>query len=919
VADLLCPIVVGRAHELEALRRALVEARDGRGSVALLVGEAGIGKSRLARELVADATAAGMVVLRGRAVPGGTNIAFRPLADALGPFVGDLTSAGPALEPWIPALSGVVPGLGRPPADGVETGRSEALVRALAALADGRGGMLVLEDLHWADPDTLALVEHLTDNLERAPVLCVVTVRSDEPSGGLDLARAVASRRSAPVFELDRLNDAQAAAMVHACTGGTGTVDVPRVIEAADGVPFLVEELLASPGMPQTFAETVHRRLEPLAATTRAVLASAATFGRHFDWHLLAAATALDGATVADALEQAVGAQLLAVEGDGFRFRHALTRDAVLDSVLPPRRPAIATAALAALDAAHPELRGQERELAAALAERAERPERAGALFHAIGADALGQGALATAIVALTRATQLLRPGDERTAAALALVDALAHAGRLEDALTATRALVSDVDGDAGVTVHLSVARAAMAVTRWELAATELEQARRLLDDDADAALLAQFAVREAELAMGTNDPTTAIAHAREALANAVPAGVPAVACEALLLLGRAARRRSTERAETSFTEAAAIAEAHDLPVWRMRSLHELGTIAMLERGDPQLLLEAREVAGQLGALATTAVLDLELCACFSISGDVDASIERGLAAAHRAAALGQHQAEAIAWVVLSTSYLERGERDEALGCAARARLIAPTDPTIQAFTILGIDGLRALLDEDRAAALAAFESGTTILHGVAAAPASFRGLWPLLLAADGDARLSSAIAEVDASGATVNRLNVGYLQLARAALVGPADPEAARALAAEGDANLAHGPFWQQLGRRLIAEAARDGGWADPSTWATPAATWWAASGEHAIAAACRRLASRAPTWALAELGVTRREAQVLALVHEGLANKEIAERLYLSPRTVEKHVESLLRKTAARSRTQLATLVQQTDIGST
>ena len=322
---------------------------------------------------------------------------------------------------------------------------------------------------------------------------------------------------------------------------------------------------------------------------------------------------------------------------------------------------------------------------------------------------------------------------------------------------------------------------------------------------------------------MGVGDATSAVAHARAARANAVPAGVPDVACEALLLLGRVARRSSLESAQQSFTEAAAIAEAHDLPVWRMRSLHELGTIAMLERGDPRLLLEAREVAGELGALATAAVLDLELCACFSISGDVDASIDHGLAAAARAGDLGQGQVEAIAWVVLSTSYIERAERDEAIRCVARARLIAPTDPMIQAFTILGADGIIALLDEDRAAARAAFERGMTLLRDIAAAPASFRAIWPLLLAADGDARLAAAITEVDASGVTVNRLNLGYLQLARAGLVGRVDPEAARTLAAEGDANLQHGPFWQQLGRRLVAEAARDVGWADPSMWAAP------------------------------------------------------------------------------------------------
>ena len=197
-------------------------------------------------------------------------------------------------------------------------------MRALGALTDGRGGLLVLEDLHWADPNTVALVDHLTDNLERAPVLCLATVRSEEPSGGRDLARAVAARRSAPVLELDRLNDVQATAMVHACTGGSGLVDVQRIVGAADGVPFLVEELLASPGVPRNFAETVQRRLEPLADTTRAVLASAATLGRHFDWHLLAAATKLDDATVAEALEQALAAQLVSVEGGAFRFRHTL-------------------------------------------------------------------------------------------------------------------------------------------------------------------------------------------------------------------------------------------------------------------------------------------------------------------------------------------------------------------------------------------------------------------------------------------------------------------------------------------------------------------------------------------------------------------------------------------------------------------
>ena len=119
-----------------------------------------------------------------------------------------------------------------------------------------------------------------------------------------------------------------------------------------------------------------------------------------------------------------------------------------------------------------------------------------------------------------------------------------------------------------------------------------------------------------------------------------------------------------------------------------------------------------------------------------------------------------------------------------------------------------------------------------------------------------------------------------------------------------------------------MVAEAAIADGWGDPVTWAREAGAYFDARGHGPIAMACATLAAPAASavrsaWAFAGFGVTRREADVLVLVRQGLTNKEIAERLYLSPRTVEKHIESLLRKTAARSRTQLATLADQSDSG--
>jgi DNA-binding CsgD family transcriptional regulator len=124
---------------------------------------------------------------------------------------------------------------------------------------------------------------------------------------------------------------------------------------------------------------------------------------------------------------------------------------------------------------------------------------------------------------------------------------------------------------------------------------------------------------------------------------------------------------------------------------------------------------------------------------------------------------------------------------------------------------------------------------------------------------------------------------------------------------------------WYRQYARRLAAEAALADGWGEPVAWLREAAAYFAARGDDRVAAACRALLRRvgAPVprpagdedlpGPLRALGVTEREADVLRLVAQGLGNREIAERMFLSPRTVEKHVASLLSKTGLR-RGQLA-----------
>jgi DNA-binding CsgD family transcriptional regulator len=909
-----CPVLVGRAAELQTLSDALDAACAGRGGVLFLVGEAGIGKSRLAHEVAALASQTGARVLRGRAVPGAAASSFRPLAEALGPVVAD-EELGGDLRSWLPALSAIVPGLSGPGAvEATPPLRGEAVVRVLEALCAQAGGLLVLEDIHWADPETLAVVDHLTEHLERAPVLCLVTVRSDEPSDGRELVRRVASRRSAAVVELARLNEAQVAAMVFGCTGGSDSDAVERARAFADGVPFLVEETLASSGVPDSFADGIQSRLATLNEEDRRVLVAASAFGRLFDWRLLPGAADAAEEVVIDALDRGVATQLLAVEGEGFRFRHALTAEAVFESVTPPRRHAVAARALHVVDKAAATGPGVRLEVIVRLAERAHEWHRAGEAHRALADDALTRGALHTAVSALERAATLLPEGEARDGALERLVEALVLAGRLDDALRIGEGLVAHLEASQAAAVHLRLAGAAVGAGRWALAADHLATASQLLGPDAPAALRAELAVRRAELAIDTNDPMGAEAQARLALDTAATETMGDVECAALQILGRCARRSSLQDAEASFRRLLAAADEHGLPVWRLRALHEIGTIALLDTSAVDVLVEAQQVAESLGAMATATVLDIEIAAGYGGSDDFAAQMRHGRQAVRRASQLGMDLIVAYGWQHVAVPALMTGDRELATSAAGALRAAAPDNRDLEGLLLSG-EALAALAADDLDGALIVAERGAERLRGSQTAPpAHFRSIWPVLLALKNRPEAASAIDEIEASGVSVNRGGRGWLHLARAILTGRSDPDGAYALAIEVDDLLVPFPMWRHLGRRVAAEAATNWGWSVPTGWLGESEAWFRDHGYTAAAAACGRLRGRdtpaeiPPAWAA--LGITRREADVLALVVEGCSNREIAERLYLSVRTVEKHVESLLRKTSTRTRTQLARL---------
>jgi DNA-binding CsgD family transcriptional regulator len=896
------------------LRSASAAARGGAGGLVFLTGEPGIGKSRLAREVADQARAQGMAVIAGRAVPGRASTPYRPLTEAL---LQALRNRGlPAdgeLAPWLPALRSIIPTAGGDSqGDHSPAVRGEAVLRLLRRLAQPGSLVILLEDLHWADPDSLAVIEYLGDNLASEPVLCVATTRSEPPSAAMDLALRLHGRRSAAHLALGRLGGEDVAAMVRACLPEAGNDTIARVQRTADGVPFLVEELLASPGVPRSFADTVRARLTGLGDDERLVLQTAAVLGRQFDWRLLPAATGRPASAVSGALERGVRSMLLSVDGDAFRFRHALTREAVAGELLPPQRATVAAGALAAVEAAHPGLPGPWRDLVADLAAQSGDRGRAGALLVASGRASLGRGALATAIDTLQRAGQLLDDADVRAEADTLLVEALGLAGRVDDAMTAGGRLIAQLGrGGAPATtraeIHLRLAHAAVDGSRWEAATVHLEAATGLLAASPEPALSARAAILQGEVAFADSD----VGRARRLADRVIAAGhsSPDVRCHALELLGRIQRLNDLGAARDTFERALALADTSRLAIWRLRALHELGTIEMFDHAGTERLLQARRSADDLGAVSTGAVIDLQLCAAFILRFALDEAAQHARSALAISQRLGLAKVQAIVLLFLGEIHALRREHSDMERFLALADSAAPGDPEIEGSAWAGGRGMLGLLDDDWARALEDLGHGIAILDTLPQqGPASYRGMWPLLLAAAADPRAAAAIAKARQIGVTVNRANRGLLGYAEAILAGrTGDRQRATDLARAADGELVHYPVWADLGRLCAAEPALADGWGEPGPWLEAGARCFTARGLDALAGRCRRLLDgpRPSRWT--GLGITDREADVLRLVAEGLANKEIAARLHVSPRTVEKHVESLLRKTAARSRTQL------------
>jgi predicted ATPase/DNA-binding CsgD family transcriptional regulator len=912
--QVLCPIVVGRDGELAELERALAATRQGAGGVVLLVGEPGIGKTRLAREAERSARATAMRVLRGRATSKAVPVPYRPLVEALHPALRDPGRLDdPELAPYRGVLRAFLPHTRGPGPAAHQLLLFEAVGRLLAAIGRRDGALLVLEDLQWADADTLALIDHLADSVVGEPVACLCTLR-DESGTALDFAEALSARRAARLLRLGRLSQSSVAQMARAALGvetvQRGLLDA--LDDRAEGVPFVVEELLttyvasggdarAPASLPHTFRELVRTRLSRVQDPSRGVLFTAAVIGRTFDWTLLCEVSGLPREQVLASLREAVRAQLVVADPNWgfempFGFRHALMREALIAELLPPELAELSARVADAIEDRFPGLPGEWCERVAQLREAAGDRTAAARHLQEAAQRAVGRGALGSAIDMLEHARSLTSSDRWHTIGIdRQLIDVLSLAGRIErlrEIGTTASAFIDEKRRRLpGITlargeIHLRIARAMAAVGDDADAEAHLVQAREYLEQTGERNVWAALKTFESQRALVRGDLSRARAEAADALAVGERLRLDEVVGEALSVQGNAALLSADPQGALElFLRARAGARR---PIQRLRALLDLGAAQALLDGSTGTLDEVRALAMDAGAL------DYGMRAELAIARALIDRFELAAAAAHLAECIETSRRYKLALlpealVVEARRLALAGEQPAALEVLAAAT--SESDDARLTRAVI------SMLKEDIAGAREAL-LGMRFGSGLA-----LSALLAAVLGATSDSMpVAGAVAE-------------GLLLHARAV--------AARSAAsiADADARLAAFPWWRHIARRLAAEAAIDAGWGDPAAWLGETLAFFEAAGHDRNLQACRALLRQtgAPVprkgrgdssvpGALRVRGVTSREMDVLRLVAQGLGNREIAARLFLSHRTIETHVASLMRKLQVATRNQLA-----------
>ncbi|MET0977012.1 MAG: AAA family ATPase [Leifsonia sp.] len=939
------PVMIGRTAELGLLRAAAAAAAAGSARTVVIGGEAGIGKSRLIDEFLAESTDVFRVLLGQCVDLGSVASPYAPIKGILRTLADDvgaermLDVAGPGRA----ALAALLPELGPAVADvdtpAVRGQLHEVVAVLLEAFSRERPIIVAVEDLHWIDSASLSLLRFLVRALVTGRVLLVLSYRTEDVTRGHPV-RAFLSEversRSVERLEVTRLTRAQVRRQVRAISGEAPTdAAVETFFARSDGIPFFVEELWgidafsAGARLPDTLRDLLLVRYERLSEPARGLLRLLSTGGVRLSHALLSAVFTGTADELDAAARESVIAGVLVIDGDDYAFRHALVREAVLDDLLPGERTRYHARYAEAYErlagrrrvaaevayhwlGAHDDVRAFPATIAAmrqaretyAYATAAQMGERAMELWDRVtDAEALagmdryeligrtasylrnaGEGDRALAVAKLGLAEC---PPDNRHYARLLrdaalYLSALGRPGAIAQLETALR-LVDPDDDVLRMTIMSALAGRMMIEGRLDESIEVADRAHAM----AVAADMVGYASVTANIGAVSRthrgqiaDGLAGLALARELAEHEVNAQLRywVNASDIAFLLGdfpeairlaeeglERARRYGVERSSGVILASNAVDPLHAIGEWdRADSLLERA-IAL----DPPVVFQvylqrARIWSNLWRGRVEEAAADLRryrpMMAPFS---EVEVQTRLGIARVAAEVALAQHD-HAAAADELRVIWTEPGMPlpSYALPLLWNAARLLAVAPELSAGTE---DDLRRLLD--------------------ALTPWPTQSVWSAFIEAElggGDGtdvalwrRASEATA---ASVAPVFLRSYALLQLARAELAG-------------GDRATARSAF-----QDAVAQAEADG------------VTWVAEEASRLTTAAGLRITPTDPAPTGDADALTARERQVLDLIAEGLSNREIGARLFISGKTASVHVSAILRKLGASSRTEAA-----------
>jgi DNA-binding NarL/FixJ family response regulator len=940
--------LIGRELEQEQLNTWVDEASAGQGSVVLLAGEAGVGKTTLAHHTLANS---GLRVLEGLAVQGGTS-PFGPIVEALRSYLRTTGEVPVTDGPLAAHLALLLPELGPPPPAGDRATLFEAIRQALAAISKGRPTAIFLDDLQWADDATPELVGALARSVDTEPLLLLAAFRSDELPRGHAIRRLRSELRRAGRLRqitIEPLGAEPSAALLEQTLGIVAPPLRRAVFDRTDGVPFFVRELgsaLAASGrlvpgasglellkgedvpLPDSVRDAVLLRAAGLSNAAREAVTTAAVAGQTFDPDLVMAVAGLS-----EWPDELLRRGMVSEVGDGrMAFRHALVRDAFYGEIPWTRRVALHQAVAERLEA--------ERAAPLLVAEHwvlARRPEPArAALLRA--AEASGAvHAYRDAERATRRALELWPDGYDEVAR-LDILERLAGyaelAGDLAEAVPTWREVADARRRDDDVP-RLGVAHRRLAAVlelqgRWQEALASREQA----------AVAFTAAGRPADAAA---ERLASAAHLRSAGSFRAAIGLLEIAGEQAQAAGRVdlqarimghegnARARMGEGAAgvDLVRSGLALALEHGL-TGPAAEIYQRLADALEHTGDYAAAKETYDEAFgfcSANALQPTAQLCLAcLTAVLRQSGDW----ERAVTLCRQVIASGDAgpHASAVATGMLGSILGLRGQSRRARPLLLES-LTTARGIELVALELLSMWGL-AVVDETEGDAESAARQCWLILERWKQTEDRHYAVSPLRWATTfftetgdsaGARACAAALAEIVTDSGQDESMSALSHALGETALLDGSPEQAvghfARALVLLEGVDV---PFDRAESQRRAAAALALLGRREEAV-------------EQLIAAhrTARRLGARPTvervTKSLSALGeraerrlgptahaqvvngsLTRRETEVIRLVARGHTSREIARELFLSPRTVESHVASILLKLDCRSRADAA-----------